>query len=345
MANARFLQALAGRNEGRPPLWIMRQAGRYLPEYRALRAKHSFHEMTHRSDLIAEVTLLPLRRFAFDAAILFSDILVVGEAFGKTFSFIDGKGPVLEVPLSSAQDVDRLPNPDLSSLAFVADGIRELLPSLTVPLIGFCGGPFTVASYLIEGGASRDLRKTKRWMWNDPVSFHKLLQSVTRLSIAYLQTQLAAGVHAVQIFDSWANVLAYPQFQEYCLPYLKAILDGIGGQVPAIVYCRGSSVFAEALANIQPSAVGIDWNADLAAVRRRVGKGVALQGNLDPDMLYAPASVLERQVRRLLNAMRGDPSYIFNLGHGVPPDVPVESMALLTRCVQESELATAGVYE
>ena len=335
--NDRLLRALKRTNQGRPPIWLMRQAGRYLPEYRALRSRHSFLEMCHQPELITEVTLLPLRRFAFDAAILFSDILLVAEALGRPFEFVDGKGPVLNRPLQLSADIAQLPIADIAPLSFVAEGIRMLRPQLSVPLIGFCGGPFTVASYLIEGGSSRDLRKTKKWMLRDPTSFHALLQRITDLSIAYLQMQISAGVDLVQIFDSWANHLAFPQFRTFSLFYLHQLVEAVGSQVPVILFCRGSSLFAEALSDLGPSAVGVDWSGDMASVRRRVGSYVGLQGNLDPDLLYAPLPVLKNEVDQMLNSMRGDPAYIFNLGHGVSPDVTVESVQQLVDCVTHYE--------
>lgn len=332
--NDRLLLALKGQNYDRPPMWLMRQAGRYLPEYRALRAKHAFLEMCHQPELITEVTQLPLRRFAFDAAILFSDILVVAEALGRPFAFIDGRGPVLTHPLQSAQDVESLPEGGVDLLEFVANGIRLLKPQLQVPLIGFCGGPFTVASYLIEGGTSRDWRKTKRWMFSDPKSFHQLLARIADVSIAYLNMQIAAGIDVVQIFDSWAHVLAYPQFREFSLTYMRRILEGIGEQVPTILFCRGSCLYAEDLASLSPAGIGLDWTGDIKAIRARLGSKPALQGNLDPDILYAPQATLRRAVDDLLQSMRGDPAYIFNLGHGILPDVPLESVETLVDCVK-----------
>lgn len=335
--NQRLLKALKGVNSGRPPIWLMRQAGRYLPEYRALRAKHTFIEMCHEPELITEVTLLPLKRFAFDAAILFSDILVVTEALGYPFAFVDGKGPVLDQPLQHPSDIGRLPIGDVNHLSFVADGIRLLRPQLDVPLIGFCGGPFTVASYLIEGGSSKDLRKTKKWMLREPDSFHALLQHITDLSIAYLKIQIAAGVDVVQVFDSWANVLAFGQFRDFSLAYLHQIVEALRSAIPTILFCRGSSLFAESLSDLSPTGIGIDWNGDLASIRRRLGPQICLQGNLDPDLLYAPAVKLKEEMDRLLGSMGGDPAYIFNLGHGIAPDAPLDSVQLLLDLVMRFE--------
>lgn len=333
MMNDRLLLALKGQNRGRPPIWIMRQAGRYLPEYRALRAKHTFLDMCHRPELIVDVTTMPLKRYAFDAAILFSDILLVAETIGRPFEFLDGRGPVLSDPLRSAHDVQALPAHDMTKLHCVADGVRALKQQLQVPLIGFCGGPFTVASYLIEGSTSRDWKKTKRWLFSDPESFHRLLARIADASIDYLNMQIAAGVDAVQIFDSWAHVLALPQFREFSLAYMKRILAGIGNKVPTILFCRGSCLFAEDLASAGSSGIGLDWSGDIADIRKRVGGGITLQGNLDPDTLYAPLDVLRESVERLLESMDGDPAYIFNLGHGISPDMSLEAVQTVVDCV------------
>lgn len=331
-----FLQAVCCQNSARAPVWIMRQAGRYLPDYRALRKKYSFMEMVHNPEIAAEVTLMPIHTFGMDAAILFSDILVVAEAFGVGLHFKEGSGPIIDRPLHNAVQVDQLPaiHP-AEKFHFIGEAIKQLVPNLNVPLIGFCGGPFTVASYMIEGGSSRDLLKTKRWMLHDPASFHRLLTRITKCSIDYLEMQIDAGVHAVQIFDSWANYLGYPQFKEYCLSYLKQIVDKLHyRKIPIILFCRGSSVYAKDLASLNPAAVSVDWNADLAQIRSQVPKNVALQGNLDPDVLYAPLNVIKQETTRLLQAMGNDPGYIFNLGHGIKPDMDPEAVMTLVETVK-----------
>ncbi len=332
-----LLRALEGKNDEGPPVWLMRQAGRHLASYRALRARYSFLEMCHAPDLIAEVTLLPLKAYAVDAAILFSDILVVPEAMGVGLRFEEQTGPIIERPLVYREEIDSLPGPDdLSKLQFVAQGIRQLKPQLNVPLIGFCGAPFTVASYMIEGKSSRDLKKTKRWMLRDPQSFHALLDKIADWSIAYLQMQIDAGVQAVQIFDSWANFLAHYQFREFSLAYLGKLLKGIRQSgIPAIVFCRGSSVFAPQLAELQPAGIGLDWNCRMADMRSRIPCPIALQGNLDPDILYAPLFRIEEEVRRLLGEMEGDRGFIFNLGHGIAPDVTEDAVRTLVESVQK----------
>lgn len=313
----------------------MRQAGRYMPEYRALRSKYSFLEMCHTPEIAAEVTQLPIRAFGMDAAILFSDILVVAEAFDVGLRFEEGAGPLIESPLSLAKDVEALPVPSIrKKLDYVSQAIQGVKPQLKVPLIGFCGAPFTVASYMIEGCSSRDLKKTKKWMLANPDSFHSLLQKITNATIDYLKMQVAAGVDAIQIFDSWANVLADQQFKEFSLAYQKKILDVIRDQIPVILFCRGSSVFARQMAEIKPAGVSLDWNCHLPTIRKSISETVALQGNLDPDILYAPNDVIRREVRRLLNEMRNDSGYIFNLGHGIFPDIPVDAVKTLVEEVQ-----------
>ncbi|MEI8366395.1 MAG: uroporphyrinogen decarboxylase [Parachlamydiaceae bacterium] len=330
-----LLDALHCRNNGRVPVWFMRQAGRYMPEYRALRAKHSFLEMCHTPELIVEVTQQPLRAFGMDAAILFSDILVIPEALGVGLHFDDGAGPIIDRPLSTLQDVVALPPIDMrEALNYVTEGIRLLSPTLDVPLIGFCGAPFTVASYMIEGKTSRDLRKTKQWMLRDPESFHLLLERLFEDSITYLEMQIDAGVDAIQIFDSWAGFLGHSQFKEFSLAYLDKMVKRLKPKVPVILFCRGASVFAPDIVHANPSAISVDWNGNLAAIRKSVPTSIALQGNLDPDILYASHSTIKREALALLNSMRGDPGYIFNLGHGITPGVPVDAVKVLVDCVQ-----------
>jgi uroporphyrinogen decarboxylase len=337
-----FLDALRCRNMGRPPVWIMRQAGRYMASYRAIRSKHSFLEMCHHPELIAEVTLLPIRQFGFDAAILFSDILVIPEALGLGLHFEEGKGPIIQRPICSREDIKRLGTPNIASLDYVRKGIEILKKELKIPLIGFCGAPFTVASYMIEGGSSRDLKKTKQWMLSDSTSFHQLLKIIADWSIAYLRMQIRAGVEAVQIFDSWANYLAHHQFREYSLAYLKYILNGLKEtKVPNILFCKGSSVFASQLSEINPSGIGLDWNCDITQMRTIVPKNIALQGNLDPDILYAPKEVIRGEVTRILEGMKGDPGYIFNLGHGIHPDIPEEAVRFLVETIKCQNISSS----
>lgn len=332
----RLLNALHCKNDSRPPVWLMRQAGRYMSRYRELRQKYSFLEMCHQPDLVTKVTLLPIEQFGMDAAILFSDILVIPEAMGLGLRFEEQAGPIFERPITTEHDIENLPMSETSLLNFVFEGIKQLKTQLKVPLIGFCGAPFTVASYMIEGKTSRDFKKTKKWMLTNPKQFHALLEKVTDWSIDYLNQQIEAGVDAIQVFDSWANTLAHRQFREYSLHYLNKILKGIHKSVPSIVFCRGSSVFAPQLAEINPSAIGLDWNCQIHEMRNRIAGKVALQGNLDPSILYAPSSTLKKEVKGILESMKGDQGFIFNLGHGIFPDVSESAIQTLVECVKES---------
>ncbi len=334
--NPLVIDALHCRNKGRIPVWFMRQAGRYMPEYRALRAKYSFLQMCHTPELMAEVTAQPITRFGMDAAIIFSDILVIPESLNVGLHFDEGTGPVIERPLKNGHDIAKLPAIDIrESLDYVCQGITLLKQRLTtVPLLGFCGAPFTLASYMIEGKSSRDLHKTKSWMLQDPTSFHALLNLLAEYAITYLTMQIEAGVSAVQIFDSWAGMLAYRQFYEFSLHYLQKIVEAIKPKAPVIVFCKGSSVFAADLAKISPSAISIDWNANMAQLRPLIRPSIALQGNLDPDLLYAPIPFLKNEVTQLLHSMHGDPGYIFNLGHGITPQTPLKAVSAVIECVK-----------
>lgn len=334
--NDLLIQALKCKNSSRAPVWLMRQAGRYIPEYRAIRSKHSFLEMCHHPELAAEVTMLPIDLFGMDAAILFSDILVIPEALGVGVRFEDGAGPIIERSVRCAADVAALPRPCIpESLGYVARAIALLRTQLRVPLLGFSGAPFTVASYMVEGGSSRDLKKTKQWMLRDPASFHQLLAHIADCTIDYLNMQVEAGAQALQIFDSWANYLGHAQFREFSLQYLQRIIKGIKDpDIPVVIFCRGSSVFASQLAEISPAAISVDWNGDITKLRASIPAHIALQGNLDPDVLYAPHDVIQKEVRRLLKGMEGDPGYVFNLGHGIHPDIPVDAVKVLVETVK-----------
>lgn len=337
MKDSLILKALHCRNfEQRPPVWLMRQAGRYMPEYRQIRTKHTFLDMCHHPELAAKVTLLPIDMFDMDAAILFSDILVIPEAFQVGLHFEEGAGPIIDRPLKTPRDVNQLPRIDVhESLDFVAQTIRLLKPQLKVPLIGFCGAPFTVASYMIEGKSSKTLQQTKKWMMTDPTSFHALLKRIADASIDYLNLQIEAGADALQIFDSWANFLSAAHFEEFSLHYLKYILDRLNNKtIPVILFCRGSSVFAPKLAEIHPAAISLDWNADIAHIRQILPPSIAIQGNLDPDILYAPHATIQHEVKRMLDQMQGQPGYIFNLGHGICPDMTTDAVRVLVDTVK-----------
>lgn len=325
---ALLLKALAGLNQNnRPPVWLMRQAGRYLPDYQALRRKHSLRELFFTPELAAAVTLMPLEQLGVDAAILFSDITVVALALGFSLDFQEG--PVISPLLESASDVERLKCLDVEkTLGCIGETAR--LSCSDLPLIGFCGGPFTVASYLIEKHSGGDLPKTKQWLYRDPKSFHLLLDKITEVSCKYLQMQVAKGAAAIQIFDSWAQVLSEELFQEVCLPYWKRLLASVN--VPGIVFGRGNSFRVQAIEKIQPAAISIDWQLPISLARKQTN--LPLQGNLDPDLLFAPIDRVKKETLKLLDSMRGDPGFIVNLGHGIKPGTPVEAVRSLIDTVK-----------
>jgi uroporphyrinogen decarboxylase len=316
----------------------MRQAGRYLPQFRALRAKYDFLTLCRTPELVAEVTSQPIDYLGVDAAILFCDILVVLDAMDRGLHFDKGVGPVIDRPIHSSEEIAQLHRPDVAdSLSYVADGIKACKERISVPLIGFCGAPFTVASYLIEGGGSRDYKRTKQWIFRDPKGLHALLSLLCDVTIDYCKLQIEAGVQALQVFDSWAHLLAQAQFEEFSLHYLKRIVDALRPTgIPVILFCRGSSFFAEQLASLQPAAISIDWSADLSQLSRKLPSNIALQGNLDPDILYADKSTIERECKKLLNGMKDHPGYIFNLGHGLKPDMEPENVRCLVDTVRNS---------
>lgn len=312
----------------------MRQAGRSLPQYQALRTKISLEKLFRTPELAAEVTALPVDLLGVDAAILFSDILMMADVFGLSVRFVEGKGPVIT---PAVQDVNALQVRDpSSSLAFVFETIQRARKTLHVPLIGFCGAPFTVASYFIEGGSGgKELAKTKQRLYTDPASFHRLLQKITDASIEYLKLQVAAGAQALQLFDSWANVLSTRDFSTFCFPYLKQIVDAVQ-EVPVIVFCRGSSFLAEELVRLQPSAISFDWHQEISELRALVPKSIAIQGNFDPHLLLASPEVIQAAVRKTLATMQGQPGYIVNLGHGVLPETPFEHVKCFVESVKNS---------
>ncbi len=336
MTSTLFLDALHGRNKRRPPVWLMRQAGRYMPSYRAIRQKLSFLEMCYRPEVIAEVTLLPIREFGMDAAILFSDILLLPNALGLELSFEEGEGPQFAHPIRSVQQIQHLPQINFrEALAPVLEGIKLLRSELKVPLIGFAGAPFTVASYMIEGRSSHNWRTTKQWIMRQPEAFDHLIQLLTEQTIQYLKLQAQAGVQAVQLFDSWADILNDVHFNRYCVEPLKKIVQALKeSQVPLIAFSRGSALFATQLAEACPTGLSLDWRCDLKKMRQTIPREIALQGNLDPDWLYAPLDRLALETDRLLDAMHSEPAYIFNLGHGIAPDMTPDAVKCIVERVQ-----------
>ncbi|NBV41786.1 uroporphyrinogen decarboxylase, partial [bacterium] len=309
-----YLDAARCIHTPRPPIWMMRQAGRYLPEYREIRERHGFKEMIKTPDIAAEITMQPIRRFGFDAAILFSDILTVAEAVGSRLQFVEKKGPVIENPVGSAADVAQLTAGNVRDrLVYVSNAIRLLKESHLgqTPLIGFAGAPFTVASYMIEGGSSPDLRKSKNLIFSKPEVMEELIDLLVRATAEYLNMQIEAGVDAIQIFDTWAGHLSAEEFSNWVHRPIRAILNRLRNpaKCPVTVFCKGSAAFWPSLATLPINVVGLDWQVDIGAVGKLAPPELALQGNLDPFMLYAPAETLINRVQHILESMADRPGY------------------------------------
>lgn len=333
----RFIAALEGRPVDRPPLWLMRQAGRYLPEYRALRAQHTFLEMYKRPEVATEVTLQPIRRFGFDAAILFSDILVVPEAMGLPLDFPEG-GPVFSRTVRTAADVATLKTIAAErDLDFVGEALTRLRKELgdETALIGFAGAPYTLASYCVDGRGGKDFVQTKTLEYRDPATFEALLDKLTDAVTDYLLMQVRAGVDVVQLFDSWGGNLTPEAFRRYVLPRSKRIFDAIraaGGR--SIYFVLGGGGFLESVREAGADAVGIDWHLSLGDAVARLGADTVVQGNLDPLALHGPPAEIERQARAIVAAGRTARGHIFNVGHGLIPSTPLEGVEALVRAVQ-----------
>jgi len=344
LKNDRLLRALAREPVDRTPVWIMRQAGRYLPEYRATRAKAgSFLALATHPELACEVTLQPLARFPLDAAILFSDILMIPKAMGVGLAFEEGEGPKIERPVRTAADVDALPVPDpAKELRFVTDTVALIRRELAgrVPLIGFAGSPWTVATYMVEGGGSRDFARIKGMLYGDPQALHRLLAKLARATTDYLNAQIASGAQAVMVFDTWGGALSTPAYLEFSLPYMEQIVAGLtrereGRRVPVILFTKGGGAWFSRMAATGADALGVDWTTELSEARRSTGGRVALQGNLDPGVLYAPPAAIRAEVARILESYGRGPGHVFNLGHGVQPGVNPEHVAALVAAVAE----------
>ncbi len=344
LQNDRLLRALAREPVDRTPVWIMRQAGRYLPEYRATRAKAgSFLALATNPELACEVTLQPLARFPLDAAILFSDILMIPRAMGVGLAFEEGEGPRIERPVRSAADVDALPLPDVGAeLRFVFDAVSLIRRELDgrVPLIGFAGSPWTVATYMIEGGGSREFARAKALIDGDPKALHRLLGKLARTTTDYLNAQVAAGADAVMVFDTWGGALSTPAYFEFSLAYMESIVAGLirerdGRRIPVILFTKGGGAWLERMAATGADALGIDWTTELSAARAATSDRVALQGNLDPKLLLSPPAEIRAGVAHVLGSYGRGHGHVFNLGHGVTPDVDPEHVAAMVAAVQE----------
>ncbi len=339
LKNDIFLRALKREPVPYTPTWLMRQAGRYLPEYNATRARAgSFMGLAQNPAYAAEVTLQPLERFRLDAAILFSDILTVPDAMGLGLSFAQGEGPRFARPLRTEQEVNKLEVPDLSKLQYVFDAVSLIRTELDgrVPLIGFAGSPFTVACYMVEGQGSTDYRLIKSMLYARPELLHRILEINAQTTALYLNAQIEAGAQAVMLFDSWGGVLADGLFQQFSLHYTRQVVQQLtrereGRSVPAIVFTKGGGQWLEQIAACGADTVGLDWTVDLAAARRRVSDSVAFQGNLDPIALFGGEPVIRSEVRRVLDAFGavGSGGHVFNLGHGISQFTPPEAVGVL----------------
>ncbi|MGB8338147.1 MAG: uroporphyrinogen decarboxylase [Burkholderiales bacterium] len=344
LKNDTFLRALMREPTDYTPIWIMRQAGRYLPEYNETRKRAgSFLGLCKNPDYATEVTLQPLARFPLDAAILFSDILTIPDAMGLGLYFADGEGPKFERPLREEWEIRNLSVPDIGAeLSYVTDAVTQIRKALdgSVPLIGFSGSPFTLACYMIEGGSSDDFRRVKTMLYQRPDLLHHILDINTRSVIAYLNAQIDAGAQAVQVFDTWGGVLSHAAFHEFSLPYLKKIADSLtreknGRIVPCIVFTKGGGLWLENLASIGFDAVGIDWTINIADARKRVGERVALQGNLDPAVLFSDVRTIRSEIKNILDGFGEGSGHVFNLGHGISQFTPPENVAAMVSAVHE----------
>jgi uroporphyrinogen decarboxylase len=346
LKNDTFLRALRRQPTEYTPLWMMRQAGRYLPEYRATRERAgSFLGLAKNPDYATEVTLQPLERYALDAAILFSDILTVPDAMGLELYFVDGEGPKFRHPLQDEKSVMALRAPDLGSLQYVFDAVTQIRTELNgrVPLIGFSGSPWTLACYMVEGGGSDDFRRVKTMLYDRPDLMHHILQTNAQAVAAYLNAQVDAGAQALMLFDTWGGALADGAYQQFSLDYMRQVLTQLkrekdGQQIPVIVFTKGGGLWLEQIAAIGADAVGLDWGVNLAQARARVGDKVALQGNLDPAVLFAKPEQIRAEVQRTLNAFGAvtpGSGHVFNLGHGISQFTPPEAVTVLVEAVHQ----------
>lgn len=344
LKNDRFLRALLKQPVDVTPVWMMRQAGRYLPEYRASRARAGgFMDLCMNAEMACEVTMQPLERYPLDAAILFSDILTIPDAMGLGLYFETGEGPRFKKVVDTLEAVEALPIPDPEKdLGYVMNAVRTIRKELNgrVPLIGFAGSPWTLATYMVEGGSSKDFRKSKALMYDNPVAMHLLLDKLAQSVTSYLNAQILAGAQAVQIFDSWGGSLSSAAYQEFSLAYMQKIVNGLireneGRRVPVILFTKGGGLWLESMADTGVEALGIDWTCDLGVARQRVGDKVALQGNMDPTVLYANPAAIEKEVGRILESYGNGPGHIFNLGHGITPEVKPENAGAFINAVHD----------
>lgn len=344
LKNDRFLRALLKQPVDVTPVWMMRQAGRYLPEYRATRGRAGdFMSLCMNPELACEVTLQPLERYPLDAAILFSDILTIPDAMGLGLYFETGEGPRFKKRIESAADIEALPVPDPEAdLGYVMNAVRTIRRELNgrVPLIGFSGSPWTLATYMVEGGSSKDFRRSKAMLYDNPQAMHNLLDKLARSVTAYLNGQIQAGAQAVQIFDTWGGNLSSTAYQEFSLAYMRRIVDGLirereGRKIPVILFTKNGGLWLESMAASGADALGLDWTCDIGDARSRVGDKVALQGNMDPAVLYAKPDAIRSEVARILACYGKGSGHVFNLGHGITPEVDPAHAGAFIEAVHE----------
>ncbi len=347
LKNDRMIRALLRQPVDMTPVWIMRQAGRYLPEYRATREKAGdFIKLCQTPELACEVTLQPLARFPLDAAILFSDILTIPDAMGLGLSIIEKQGPQFARPVRSKTEIEKLTVPDPESdLRYVMDAVRLIRKELdgSVPLIGFAGSPWTIATYMVEGQSSKEFSLAKGMLYEDPLTMHKLLDVLTRSITEYLNAQIAAGVQVVMVFDSWGGALSQACYKEFSLQYMKQIISGLdrdanGEKVPSILFTKGGGLWLDDIAAAGSDALGLDWTMDIGDARRQVGDRVALQGNLDTAVLYSNPDAIRQEVAKVLESYGHGNGHVFNLGHGIHPGIDPENVAALVEAVHDLSL-------
>ncbi|MCZ6804988.1 MAG: uroporphyrinogen decarboxylase [Proteobacteria bacterium] len=344
LKNDCLIRALLRLPVDRTPVWMMRQAGRYLPEYRMTREKAGdFVTLCQTPELACEVTLQPLARYPLDAAILFSDILTIPDAMGLGLKLIESVGPRFDTPITSLVDIKKLPMPDPEEdLGYVMDAVRLIRKELDgrVPLIGFAGSPWTLATYMIEGGSSKEFGKVKTMLYQDPDSLHLLLDHVAKAVSLYLNAQINAGAQVIMIFDTWGGVLTTPAYKAFSLAYMKQILDELereyeGNKIPIILFTKGASLWIEDIADTGCDAVGLDWTQDIGQAREKIGDRVAIQGNMDPAILRATPDAIRKEVEAILYSYGQGPGHVFNLGHGITPDIGPENAGVFINAVHE----------
>lgn len=341
LENDLYLRALRRERTERTPVWLMRQAGRYLPEYRKVRAKAGdFMTLASTPEMACEVTIQPLERFPLDAAIIFSDILTIPDAMGLGLYFEPGEGPKFNNPITEAKQIADLPVPDAEDLQYVMDAIELTTKTLNgrVPLIGFSGSPWTLLTYMIENGGSKTYAKSKALLYKTPELAHQLLDKLAQSIVKYLIGQIQSGASAVQVFDSWGGVLSPADFQQFSLKYMQQIVDGLKvagfGDTPIVLFSKGANQNLNALSQTGCHGLGLDWTIDISDAKKLTGDQVALQGNLDPATLYAPDEFIRQAVKKVLDEYGSEPGHVFNLGHGMQPDMEPEKVAVLVDAVR-----------